>query len=127
MITGEEIKKYRLKLGLTQEELAKKIGVSKNTILNYEKGGTIPESKIDILNNVLLNHNIVKEPTIEYITGFDLKIKQTEEEIELKKSMLEFIKESDPRYDHLKKMISLLEEKIELILVAKKNWKDIDN
>ena len=50
-MNGLEIKEKRIKLGLTQEELANLIGVSKNTVLNYEKGNTIPESKIKILKN----------------------------------------------------------------------------
>ena len=40
-----EIKEKRKKLGLTQDELAKKLGVSLKTISNYEKGEVIPESK----------------------------------------------------------------------------------
>lgn len=50
---AEEIKKKRKELGLTQDELGKLIGVSKNTILNYEKGKVIPDSKITILDTVL--------------------------------------------------------------------------
>lgn len=52
-MSGEDIKKKRKELGLTQEELARLIGVSKNTILNYEKGRVIPDSKISILDFVL--------------------------------------------------------------------------
>jgi len=52
-MNGLEIKKNRKKLGLTQLELAKLIGVSKNTVLNYEKGSVIPESKIAILDKIL--------------------------------------------------------------------------
>lgn len=48
-----EIKKRREELGLSQLELANKIGVSRNTIINYEKGGVIPESKRQILESVL--------------------------------------------------------------------------
>lgn len=48
-----DVKKIRETLGLTQEELGQKIGVSRNTIINYEKGGVIPESKRTILNNLI--------------------------------------------------------------------------
>jgi transcriptional regulator with XRE-family HTH domain len=34
---GKRIKEARLNLGLTQEELAEKIGVTKGAIANYEK------------------------------------------------------------------------------------------
>ena len=40
-----EIKKKRKELGFTQEELAKKLGVSLKTISNYEKGEVIRINK----------------------------------------------------------------------------------
>ena len=50
---GLEIKKRREELGLTQKELADLIGASRETIINYEKGRPIPNSKSEILNKVL--------------------------------------------------------------------------
>lgn len=47
-----DIKKIRDKLNLTQEELAKKIGVTPRTIQNYETGGKIPTSKHEIIRNL---------------------------------------------------------------------------
>ena len=38
MTTGEKIKARRLELGLTAEELGKKVGVTKSTIGRYESG-----------------------------------------------------------------------------------------
>lgn len=43
------IKENRKKIGLTQEELAKSLGVSSRTILNWEQGGVIPKSKTELL------------------------------------------------------------------------------
>lgn len=40
-----DIKKIRKSLKLTQAELAEKLGVHYKTIQNWEKGGTVPESK----------------------------------------------------------------------------------
>lgn len=37
-----QIKEFREKLGLTQEEFAQKIGVSPRTVQNWENGGDIP-------------------------------------------------------------------------------------
>lgn len=37
MILGKEIRFYRNKLNLSQEELAKKCNLSRNAIYNYEK------------------------------------------------------------------------------------------
>lgn len=34
----------RVNAGLTQEEVAKTLGVSKNTIINWEKGKSIPRA-----------------------------------------------------------------------------------
>lgn len=52
-MTGTEILAYRKEHDLTQQQFADLVGVSKNTISNYEGGGVIPKSKIPILQNVL--------------------------------------------------------------------------
>lgn len=49
MSTLVDIKKLREQLGLTQEELAVKIGVSIRTVQNWESGGKIPESTLRLL------------------------------------------------------------------------------
>lgn len=67
MITAEEIKQLRAKLCITQKELAEKIGVSRNTIINYEAGAAIPVAKqrllqcllMDVRNNTSNNIRIV--------------------------------------------------------------------
>ena len=47
MNIGVKIKEARLAANMTQEELAKKIGVSKNAISNYENGVSAP--KVELL------------------------------------------------------------------------------
>jgi len=42
---GERIKKWRVEQGLFQVDLAKRIGVSEMTIVNWEKGRTKPTEK----------------------------------------------------------------------------------
>lgn len=59
-----DVKSIREKLNLTQEELAQKIGVSRNTIINYEKGGVIPESKRKLLNSLLKSESEPKQEAI---------------------------------------------------------------
>ena len=44
-----DIKQIRAKIGLTQAELAKKLGVDKKTVQNWESGATSPKSKYGIL------------------------------------------------------------------------------
>lgn len=60
-----DVKKIRNNLNLTQEELAKRIGVSRNTIVNYEKGGVIPDSKSEILSKLAEEGEMLKKPQIE--------------------------------------------------------------
>lgn len=48
-----QIRQRRKELGLNQSQLAEKIGVDIRTIVNYEKGGKIPSTKLEILHNVL--------------------------------------------------------------------------
>jgi transcriptional regulator with XRE-family HTH domain len=37
-LTGRELRKQRLLLGLTQRELAERLGMARNTITRYERG-----------------------------------------------------------------------------------------
>lgn len=53
---GKRIKKQRIDLGLTQEELANKSGVSLRTVINAEKGFDI---KLSILLNILRAENLL--------------------------------------------------------------------
>lgn len=41
---GNMIKKCRLEMGMTQAELAEKVGVSDKTVSKWEKGYTVPKS-----------------------------------------------------------------------------------
>jgi transcriptional regulator with XRE-family HTH domain len=61
-ISGEDIKKFREKNGITQSRLGQMIGVHKNTIINYEKGEVIPESKQRLLSDIIKEaSNLVQE------------------------------------------------------------------
>lgn len=54
-----DIKEIRRTLNITQKELAERVGVSVNTIQNWESGGTIPKSKHKILGALLPSqHNV---------------------------------------------------------------------
>ncbi|SFO05593.1 Helix-turn-helix [Paenimyroides ummariense] len=132
-----DVKEIRKKLQLTQEELGNLIGVSRNTIINYEKGGKIPDSKSTILNNLLnenaQNKNIVNEPEAVYETGFDKKIAESKKEIEkIKEEILKFENkiEQDPtkkvtyeKYiSSYEEQIFLLNEIINITLEAKKDF-----
>ncbi|WP_369616948.1 helix-turn-helix transcriptional regulator [Flavobacterium sp. CFS9] len=117
------IKELRTQKGLSQSELARKIGVSRQTIVNYEKGEVIPESKRDILYNILQpDHiNLLAEP-VEYftkpITGYTKKIAEKEEEIEARLETIKLLKDKKQDYSHQEKIISILKEQIEIIKQA---------
>lgn len=46
-LIGEQIRKYRKRLGLTQQQLGKGIGVSREMVSRYERGASSPMGKID--------------------------------------------------------------------------------
>lgn len=64
-----DLKQLRKASGLTQDALAKKLGVDRRTIINYEKGEFIPESKIKLIN-MLLSENISHIESKETLTGY---------------------------------------------------------
>lgn len=73
MIFGKRLKEARQKKGLTQEELAKQIGVAKSTLTGYEKGNREPDFfKIKKLTEIL-------DVNADYLLGInpanDLKVK----------------------------------------------------
>lgn len=115
------IKEIRKELNLTQSEFAKKLGVSRQTVVNYENGLTIPESKKDLLYNILQNEGIAKEPDLQYnnSSGYDIKINQLQEEIAARKNI---IKDSTDQelIQHQTKMIELIKLQIHEIEKAQK-------
>lgn len=68
MNIGHNLKKRRLTLGYTLEEVAKKVGTSKQTIHRYETGiiANIPSDKIEALAKVL-------QTTPAYLMGWEGK------------------------------------------------------
>lgn len=44
MLFGQRLKKLRTDNKMTQEQLANKLGISKRTLINYEKGNCYPKS-----------------------------------------------------------------------------------
>lgn len=125
-----EITENRKKLGLTQAELAEKIGVSLKTISNYENGGKIPKSKKVLLLNVLSNNtlNIIEEPStiynkteiknIGYKRNLE-KIKELKKSIELATSI-----NDTGSVNYYEEMIRILEEQNQFIIIAEKNTKN---
>ena len=53
---GNRIRKYRKESGLTQEQLAEKIGVTKSRVSNWEQGINRPDA--DIIGNICRALNV---------------------------------------------------------------------
>lgn len=72
MDVGRQIKKYRISLGLSQEELAEKVYVSRQTISNWETGKSYPD-----LHSVLLLGAVFNVSLDELVKG-DVEIMKEE-------------------------------------------------
>ncbi len=61
-MNGLTLKKNREKFGLTQEQLASFIEVSRKTINTYENNGNIPKSKVKLLEKIFeeMGTNVTK-------------------------------------------------------------------
>ena len=55
---GENIKKYRQQKGLSQEELAMKLNVVRQTVSKYEKGLSVPDANILIKLSEILEVSV---------------------------------------------------------------------
>ena len=62
-----DLRKERKKLKLTQVQLADMLGVTRETIVNYERGHTIPKARLKMLESLLEKGNIAhfSEPNPE--------------------------------------------------------------
>jgi transcriptional regulator with XRE-family HTH domain len=60
-LTGRELRRQRSQLGLTQQELAAKLGMARNTITRYERGflPTIPKY-VELAMRALLAESRIK-------------------------------------------------------------------
>jgi len=58
MFKKEEIKFIRERLGMTQEEFARKIGVTITTISRWERGDCLPKSRV-VIEKVKRLKNVV--------------------------------------------------------------------
>jgi len=68
-----EIKRLRVKSGLSQSIVAKKIGVSQSAIAKYENGTQIPSYEIAVeLFQLLLESEVINEPTLSEVMHGDI-------------------------------------------------------
>ena len=80
MEVGTQIKKYRSNMGISQEELAEKVYVSRQTVSNWETGKNYPD-----IHSVLLLSSVFNVSLDQLMKG-DVKIMKNEiKETEIKK------------------------------------------
>lgn len=123
------IKELRNERGFSQAELAKRIGVSRQTIINYEKGEVIPESKKELLYNILhdITTDYVNEKVENYTilpSGYAKRINEIEEEIKVRTETIKILKEGKQDFSHQSKIIELLKTQINIIKQAEHNHKN---
>lgn len=70
-----DIRLTRKRLGLTQEDLAKRLGVSTRTVQNWEQGGVIPATSQRALERLLSG--------LEDVCGWDEVVSRLDRIIEL--------------------------------------------
>lgn len=106
MTIGERIKEARLASNMTQDELAKKIGVSKNAISNYENGVSAP--KVELLCAIMKHLEI----DANYLYG----VKPEEDVIRLsaheREIIVEYRKLSSPEKKRFDMMLGLEPEPV---------------
>lgn len=100
---GLNIKEIRLKLGMNQTEFAKELGVTKNTVSNWEKKDKINSKTIKIIEDFVnkLNLKDLGYVNLGDVTGSNNKI-----------SNKNFLNEPKENYDKTPSKITELEEKI---------------
>ena len=56
-----DIKKFRKDIGMTQEQLARKLGMSVSALQKWEAGGKIPQTKYDMILNLVSGNSPLKD------------------------------------------------------------------
>ncbi len=100
------VKKIRERMGLSQTEFAKMLGVHMRTVQNYEAGGVIPESKCEILR--IYEKRAISENkgsnVVSNVNGSGINISQNDFS-----EMIALLKKKDEQID---KLISIISEKL---------------
>lgn len=111
MINSNDVKKLRAMLGITQKELAEKLGVSIKTIANYEGNGVIPINKQLMIDNMLKNaHNVTITGDGNIANAGDIKGNITMEGSQEVNRLKARIKELENEVKELKNDKAILQE-----------------
>ena len=100
---GKRIRNRRIELGMTQKELADKLGYkNKSTI------GKIENGQNDITQTKVLDFARALETDVSYIMGFDTKDKEKKFILNIAKDDAEFLKKFHQLSDSHKKIVMAL-------------------
>ncbi len=80
MEVSSQIKKYRSNMGISQEELAEKVYVSRQTVSNWETGKNYPD-----IHSLLLFSSLFNVSLDELIKGDVVSLKKENKEMEINK------------------------------------------
>ncbi len=107
-MNGIDVMKIREELGLTQQKFADLIGIDRRTVVNWEQGRVIPDSKIKLLNMIIegkrkdgfknnINEEIVSVDLHREIMDLKDYIKTLKEFLEEKTTVAELYKSENAR------------------------------
>lgn len=100
-----DVIRIRKDLKLTQLEFAQQLGVDRRTIINYEQGGKIPESKVKLINMVVDGYSPAGMRTSKEIIDEKREVLQEDK-----------MREISDLKDHISTLKQFLEEKNETIM-----------
>ena len=111
MLIGERIKKKRIELGISQQELGDLVGVSKVSICGYEKGNRTPTVDTFILLTEVL------KTTPEYLLGHDVNVVEefTGYSMKMSREDIQIIREIKSRTELYNKILENPKRMIEYI------------
>ena len=91
-ITSKRLRELRKNLGFSQEELAKKLGISRTAYVKYETGESRPVRKLQELSDLF---NV----SIDYLLGNDIDNAKLDKNIVTNNDLNEFLLQSQIIFD----------------------------
>ena len=111
-----DIRKRRKELDLSQEELGNIIGVAKNTIYNYEKGGAIPDSSYKMLQKILFDIDVETIDKTDKVNSLKAEIYQaTSNLIDILNKQIAEAQKDTSSLKSIEELQQLLKLKLELV------------
>ena len=111
MIVGDRIRKKRIELGISQQELGDLVGVSKVSVCGYEKGNRTPTVETFILLTEVL------KTTPQYLLGYDVDVVEeyTGYSVKMSREDIQIIREIKSRTDLYNRILENPKRMIEYI------------